>query len=161
QAVRRQTDLVHAICVERGATCAIVAGRPEADAWRAHEGRIFGSEGTILKIAVLATDVAEILERIKTVTAERRVAYAVIGRAALGIVLVRLSGDLGAQGAVVTELRIEATGRGGSAVLLSAPAGLLHEVGRWGPPSDAMPLMRAVKHQFDPRNTLNPGVGAW
>jgi FAD/FMN-containing dehydrogenase len=58
-------------------------------------------------------------------------------------------------------LRLEATGRGGSAVLLSAPSSLLHAVGRWGAASDAMPVMRAVKRQFDPRNTLNPGVGAW
>jgi len=161
QAVRRQTDLVRAICVERGATCAIVSGQPEADAWRAHEGRLFSSEGTILKLAVLSTDVADVLERLRTLTAERRVECEVIGRAALGIVLVRLSGDIGAQGALVSELRLEATGRGGSAVLLSAPLSLLRDVGRWGAPSDAMPLMRAVKHQFDPRNTLNPGVGAW
>ena len=82
-------------------------------------------------------------------------------KAALGIVLVRLGGDLSRQAAMVTELRLEATGRRGSAVLLSAPAGLLRDVGRWGPAGDAYPLMRAVKQQFDPNNTLNPGVGAW
>lgn len=27
----------------------------------------------------------------------------------------------------------------------------------WGSPGDALPLMRAVKEQFDPRGTLNPG----
>jgi glycolate oxidase FAD binding subunit len=27
----------------------------------------------------------------------------------------------------------------------------------WGTPSDALPLMRAVKNQFDPKNMLNPG----
>jgi glycolate oxidase FAD binding subunit len=27
----------------------------------------------------------------------------------------------------------------------------------WGQLGDALPLMRAVKNQFDPRNTLNPG----
>jgi glycolate oxidase FAD binding subunit len=161
QAARRQTELAQAVCIESGASCAIVSGRPEADAWRAHESRVFSSEGTILKLAVLPTDVAEILERIRTAASGRRVEYAVIGRAALGIVLLRLSGDPDAQAAIVTELRPEATGRGGSAVLLSAPSALLHAVGRWGPASDAMPVMRAVKRQFDPRNTLNPGVGAW
>jgi glycolate oxidase FAD binding subunit len=161
QAVRRQSELANAVCVEHGATCGVVSGTAEADAWRAHEGRIFSTDGTILKLAILPTDVAEVLDRIRTSAAERRIEHEVIGRAALGIVLVRLAGDLGAQAATITELRLEATGRGGSAVLLSAPAGLLRDVGRWGPASDATSLMRAVKQQFDPQNTLNPGVGAW
>jgi FAD/FMN-containing dehydrogenase len=138
-----------------------VSGRPEADAWSAHENRVFSSEGTILKLAVLPTDVADILERIRTLASGRRIDYEVIGRAALGVVLLRLSGDPDAQAAIVTELRLEATGRGGSAVLQSAPSELLHRVGRWGPASDASAVMRAVKRQFDPHNTLNPGVGAW
>jgi glycolate oxidase FAD binding subunit len=161
QAVRRQSELANAVCVKHGATCAVLSGQAEADAWRAHEGRIFSTDGTILKLAILPTDVAEVLDRIRTSAAERRIEHEVIGRAALGIVLVRLAGDLGAQAATITELRLEATGRGGSAVLLSAPAGLLRDVGRWGPASDATSLMRAVKQQFDPQNTLNPGVGAW
>jgi glycolate oxidase FAD binding subunit len=161
QAARRQSERAHAVCLERGATCTIVSGQSETDAWRAHESRIFSSEGTILKLAVLPTDVADILDRIRTLAADRHVQHEVVGRAALGILLVRLSGDLGAQAALVSELRLEATGRGGSAVLVSAPSGLLRDVGRWGPESDAMPLMRAVKRQFDPHNTLNPGVAAW
>jgi glycolate oxidase FAD binding subunit len=27
----------------------------------------------------------------------------------------------------------------------------------WGQATDALALMRAVKNQFDPKNTLNPG----
>jgi glycolate oxidase FAD binding subunit len=27
----------------------------------------------------------------------------------------------------------------------------------WGSPGDALPLMRAVKEQLDPKGTLNPG----
>ena len=74
---------------------------------------------------------------------------------------VRLDGDLGAQAAIVTELRREAIGRRGSAVLLSAPAGLRARLGRWGPASDAAPIMRAVKQQFDPARTLNPRPEPW
>jgi|SRR6266853_3688173 len=161
QSARRQTELVSAICVKHGATCAVVSGRAEADAWRAHEARIFGADGTILKVAVLPTDVADVLDRISTMAAERSVEHDVIGRAALGIILLRISGDLSAQSAIVTELRLDATARRGTAVLLSAPAALQHDVGRWGPATDAAPLMRAVKQQFDPQNTLNPGVGVW
>jgi glycolate oxidase FAD binding subunit len=31
------------------------------------------------------------------------------------------------------------------------------EIDAWGSPGDALPLMRAVKAQFDPKGTLNPG----
>ena len=37
------------------------------------------------------------------------------------------------------------------------PATVLSEMLALGPPGDALPLMRAVKNQFDMRNTLNPG----
>ena len=161
QAAARQSERVRAVCIERGATCTILSGQPETDAWHAHESGVFGSEGTIVKLAALPTDVAGILDRIGTIVTERREVHAIIGRAALGIVLLRLGGTLDAQAAIVSELRREVSERGGSAVLSSAPPQLLQDIGRWGPATDAVPLMRAVKQQFDPLNTLNPGVGAW
>src|SRR5262252_5319953 len=161
QAAARQSELVRAVCIERGAACTIVSGQLETDAWHAHESGVFGSDGTIVKLAILPTDVADILDRIGTIVTERRVEHAIIGRAALGIVLLRLGGTLDAQAAIISELRGEVSERGGSAVLSSAPRQLLQDIGRWGPATDAVPLMRAVKQQFDPLNTLNPGVGAW
>jgi glycolate oxidase FAD binding subunit len=41
---------------------------------------------------------------------------------------------------------------GGSLVILSRS-----KLDAWGSPGDALPLMRAVKEQFDPKRTLNPG----
>lgn len=41
---------------------------------------------------------------------------------------------------------------GGSLVVLGKT-----EIDAWGKAGDALPLMRAVKAQFDPKNTLNPG----
>jgi glycolate oxidase FAD binding subunit len=161
QAAARQSERVRAVCIERGATCTILSGQVETDAWHAHESGVFGSEGAIVKLAVLPTDVADILDRIGAIVTERRVEHAIIGRAALGIVLLRLGGTLDAQAAIISELRREVAERGGSAVLSSAPPQLLQGIGRWGPATDAVPLMRAVKQQFDPLNTLNPGVGAW
>jgi len=161
QAAARQSERVRVVCTERGATCTILSGQAETDAWHTHESGVFGSEGTIVKLAVLPTDVADILERIGTIVTERRVEHAIIGRAALGIVLLRLGGTFDAQAAIISELRREVSERGGSAVLSSAPPQLLQDIGRWGPATDAVPLMRDVKQQFDPLNTLNPGVGAW
>jgi glycolate oxidase FAD binding subunit len=41
---------------------------------------------------------------------------------------------------------------GGSLVILGST-----KLDAWGSPGDALPLMRAVKEQFDPKGTLNPG----
>lgn len=41
---------------------------------------------------------------------------------------------------------------GGSLVILGKS-----KLDSWGSPADALPLMRAVKEQFDPKGTLNPG----
>jgi glycolate oxidase FAD binding subunit len=41
---------------------------------------------------------------------------------------------------------------GGSLMILGAS-----KLDAWGSPGDALPLMRAVKEQFDPKGTLNPG----
>jgi glycolate oxidase FAD binding subunit len=45
---------------------------------------------------------------------------------------------------------------GGALVALGSSA-LTAEFDAWGNPGDALPLMRAIKHQLDPNNTLNPG----
>jgi glycolate oxidase FAD binding subunit len=89
------------------------------------------------------------------------VEYAVVGRAALGVILARLGGDSAQQSAIVGNLRRDATARRGSAVLLSAPPDVKAQLGPWGPIGDAAPIMRAVKARFDPHGTLNPGRGPW
>ena len=64
---------------------------------------------------------------------------------ATGIGYGRFDGDL--QG-----LRAAMEKDGGSLVTFGNPA-----IDAWGSPGDAFPLMRAVKEQFDPKGTLNPG----
>ena len=52
----------------------------------------------------------------------------------------------------IQELRTTLERDGGSLVILGQS-----ELDAWGSPGDALPLMRAVKEQFDPKGTLNPG----
>lgn len=47
--------------------------------------------------------------------------------------------------------------RGGSVVVLQAPPEVKSMIDAWGPASDAIPLMRRVKAEMDPRSVLNPG----
>jgi glycolate oxidase FAD binding subunit len=165
KATEVQIAAAASLCTAHGATTAILTGQEEADTWRAHElgmrGEMSNDTRTIVKLAVLPTDVGEMLSRADAAATAQRIQYAAVGRAALGIIVVRLDGDPSAQAAVVSELRREAIARRGSAVLLAAPPDLHARLGTWGPGADTAPIMRAVKAQFDPRALLNRGREPW
>jgi glycolate oxidase FAD binding subunit len=57
----------------------------------------------------------------------------------------------------ITEARERLAARGGSLVVVKAPPQLKREVDVWGPPGDALGLMRRVKERFDPDRRLGPG----
>ena len=57
----------------------------------------------------------------------------------------------------ITETREALAARGGSLVVVKAPPHLKREVDVWGPPTDAVGLMRRVKERFDPDRRLSPG----
>jgi glycolate oxidase FAD binding subunit len=59
--------------------------------------------------------------------------------------------------AAIGAAREVVTGLGGTLVVLQCPTGVKRNVDVWGPPGDALPLMRRVKERFDPAGTLNPG----
>jgi glycolate oxidase FAD binding subunit len=84
--------------------------------------------------------------------------------AATGVVRAGLRGvDTGDAGQVerfagfVTAARERLAARGGSLVVAEAPPELKRSVDVWGPPGDAIELMRRVKRQFDPDRLLAPG----
>jgi glycolate dehydrogenase FAD-binding subunit len=160
--VAAQTNIAAGLCEQFGVTTHVVSGDAEADAWRAHEARIFGTPGVVVKIAVLPTDVGDMVADIERLSANSAVVCEVSGRAALGIVLLKMSGDHAAYRSIVTELRGVAGARGGSAVIISDGSnGAMPTIDRWGPIGDAQPLMRAVKARFDPQHILNAGLTPW
>ena len=57
----------------------------------------------------------------------------------------------------ITEARERLAARGGSLVLVKASPELKRAVDVWGPPGDAVGLMRRVKERFDPDRRLSPG----
>jgi glycolate oxidase FAD binding subunit len=160
-AAATQTTLAAAVCEQYGATSSVVSGVSEADLWHEHETRIFDTPGTIVKVAVLPTDVAEMLATIERASADASVESAVAGRAALGILLLRLGGSPSTHPRIIDELRKSATTRGGSAVIVSAGDDVSAAVARWGSVGDAEPVMRAVKARFDPHNILNRRLAPW
>ena len=59
--------------------------------------------------------------------------------------------------AALPRLREQAASHGGTLVIESCPADGKQELDVFSEPPASFPLMRAVKHQFDPNNVLSPG----
>jgi glycolate oxidase FAD binding subunit len=57
----------------------------------------------------------------------------------------------------ISSIRAFLAPTGGTAVVLKAPVALRQQVDVWGDPGTALPLMKRIKHQFDPRGVLNRG----
>src|SRR5581483_7093394 len=108
------------------------------DVWSARQRVCAEDSGTPVKFSALPSRVAEAFESL----ARSRAGAAVVQ--ATGIGYARCQGDL--QG-----LRNVMEKNGGSLVILGRSS-----LDAWGSAGDALPLMRAIKQQFDPKGTLNP-----
>ena len=155
-----QSAAAVAIAGRRGTNALVVTGDAETELWRTRESAVWTSEGTLIKVAVLPSDVPAMLEHVARLSASGSVTYRAGGRAALGVLFVRLSGRAETHPSIVTDLRraAHASGRG-SVVVLEADSALRATIDVWGEIGDALPVMRAVKVRFDPHGTLSPGRG--
>jgi len=143
------------IAESNGAGTTIVAGADETALWEAHERRAWEDDGAVIKLTLLPKDLSATLAWLAS-TGE---AWEMIGRAGVGALLLRVDGDAAAQARVLKDLRARFAPGRGSAVLVRGSEALKALVDVWGPPGDSLPLMRAVKQQFDPEGLLNPGRG--
>ena len=107
------------------------------------------------KISVLPATIASTIETIARLAQEHKLHWAAATQAT-GISWVRFDGEPEAICAALQSLRETVERESGSLVVLHRPEGT-PPLDAWGHPGDALPLMRAVKRQFDPRGTLNPG----
>jgi len=109
----------------------------------------------LAKISLLPTDIAKTLDSLKAICDSRKVNWQ-LALQATGIGMLRLEADPSRLSEAVKQLRTELQSRGGALVVLRRPQEL-HSIDAWGNAGDSVSLMCAVKHQLDPKNTLNPG----
>jgi len=109
----------------------------------------------LTKISTLPADLAQIAELIRRTCDSNGLRWTLL-MYATGLGWLRLEGAHDNLRGTLTSLRSAFEKRGGSLVVLHRPAKLF-DFDAWGTPGDSLPLMKAVKRQLDPTNTLNPG----
>jgi len=159
-AAEQQAAAACDLCTRHEAPTTVLRGDLEGEAWRAYEAQLWHTEGTLLKIAVLPSHVADLVDLIERASATHSVDYRVGGRAALGVLFLKLRGEVERHMDMVQDVRRMADGRGGSAVLLSTPVPVERRVDAWGELGDSRRTMQVVKARFDPNGTLSPGRGS-
>ena len=156
-AVEQQAANAATLIRDCGFSARSIVGSDEEQMWAAHGRPLWDGDGAVIKVTTLPTDLAGTLSLLQTLTAPAN--YAAAGRAGLGVFLVRVDGDIDAQGRVIAGLRASIPPGRGSAVIVRGPAGLRTRTDVWGPIGDGLALMRAVKERFDPAGILNAGRG--
>lgn len=109
----------------------------------------------LAKITMLPNATARTIEIVQRLQSTHKTPWKLTMQAT-GIAWLRMEAKLENFHAALSDLRRELERAGGSLVIHHQPSAM-PAIDAWGQPGDALPLMRAVKTQFDPRNTLNPG----
>jgi glycolate oxidase FAD binding subunit len=109
----------------------------------------------VAKFTTLPASIARAIETLQRAAGSRKTHWKVAMQAT-GIGWLRLESTPENLHASLADLRFELERDRGSLSVFRHPADMSH-LDAWGQPGDAFTLMRAVKNQFDPKNTLNPG----
>lgn len=135
-----------------GGRAAIAAGALEHRTWDAHAARPWCSGGVVAKLAILPAQLAAALDTIASAAGAWE--WEVVGRAGLGVYLLRLDADAATAASLIRNLRAHPALGGAHLVILRGPAELSGAVN--APGGDSVAVMQAVKRAFDPLGILAP-----
>lgn len=143
--------------IRAGADCGARQTEPAGDAWLARERMFCESESCVAKISLLPTSWPLFIDRMRAIVAAGRFHWNIVAQAA-GVGIMRLKGldpDLIVE--TTESIRADVGKSGGSLLVLRQPASSKRRIDTWPDGGNALPLMRRVKQQFDPRGILSPG----
>jgi glycolate oxidase FAD binding subunit len=151
--VAAQTETVCKVAGDvRGDVSPLEAG---FDPWLARE-QLWnsGASATICKLSMLPTQLSATAEFIREALADN--ADWTLLMHSTGLAWLQLDATDCAQVAdFISSIRAFLAPAGGTAVVLKAPPPVRQKVDLWGPAGSALPLMKRIKEQFDPRGILN------
>lgn len=113
------------------------------------------SETVIAKVSTLPTGLAHAIKLFTRAADSAQLRWKSLTYAT-GLGWLRLEGSSHSLHRTLTSLRVDLEKMGGTLVLLHRPANL-PPFDAWGTPGDSLALMKSIKNQLDPANTLNPG----
>ena len=133
-------------------------GLKESDSlvWQARQ-ELFDMEGaTILKVSLLPGHLCAVCGELQQWAANEKLEISIVAQAT-GLMTVALKSAPRAAVALIEQLRARLKKLGGSVIALQLPDELRGQIDVWGCDSNALTLMREIKHRFDPNRILNPG----
>lgn len=158
-AAEQQAGLAAETIVTNNGIVTIVNGQEEDDLWSEHERFVWSAGGTVVNTSVLPRQVRHTLEGLAGLAGRYRLDCRIGGRAALGVLQIRLAGNAARHADAIREFRQLVAQSAGSLVVQQADPDVWPTLDRWGDLGDALALHKAVKQQFDPAGILNPGGG--
>lgn len=128
----------------------------DSNVWLARQ-QLFADPGAlVLKISALTAEICTVVSDLQTWAKNSGAEIAFVAQAS-GLITVALPEPADSAIILVHAIRQHLRESGGSVVALQIPDSLRGRVDVWGSDSNALPLMREIKRQFDPQRILNPG----
>jgi glycolate dehydrogenase FAD-binding subunit len=136
---------------ESGTSTEVIAGSAEHDLWHTHDSLVWNSPGLVAKVCVLPTDVEGVIGCLASL--DSRLQWSAIGRAALGVLLVRLHTGTADESALLATLHQHIRERRGTMSILRGST-TLRLVADHEADAALKGVMSAIKSRFDPTGVL-------
>jgi glycolate oxidase FAD binding subunit len=137
--------------------CRAQQTEPPADAWTARQRQFSAADSCVAQISLLPTNWPAFIDRMRDIAAAGGFNCNLVAQA-VGVGIIRVPGDDHERSAAgIKSLRADVQKLGGSLVILRCIPDIKRRIDVWPDVGSALPLMKRIKTQFDPRGTLSPG----